>query len=113
MTAADAWDELAPGFSPFKVVCGAHPGSQLVERGGAVEAGDGFVVSAWKPRADRTVPETGSGVRHADGSRTFTLECPRCRRPKEIRQDSLIRLLRDGQADAKGRVVLDLSDLGF
>ena len=38
-----AWDDLPADHSPFKVVCSAHGGTQLVERGGAFGGADGFV----------------------------------------------------------------------
>ena len=112
-----AWDGLPADHSPFKVVCSAHGGTQLVERGGAFGGADGFVSVRWKPRAGRAVPESGTGVVHGDGSRTFVLECPECRRPKAVRQDHLVRLLREraaaGDVDHKGRVCLDLAELAF
>jgi hypothetical protein len=116
MTAVDAWAEvIAMGFSPFKVTCSAHRGSQLVRRGGAREAEDGFVHVFWLPHGDSPVPQSGAGVVHADGSGTFELRCPKCGQPRQIRQDRLVRLLRErvaaGDADTKGRVVLDLAEL--
>jgi hypothetical protein len=118
VAASDAWAELsAAGFSPFKVVCSAHRGSQLVRRGGARACGDGFVDVVWLPRGDSRVPQGGDGVVHADGSRTFELACPLCGQPKQVRQDSLVGLLQEraaaGKTDAKGRVVLDLAELEF
>jgi hypothetical protein len=116
MTANDAWAGLvADGFSPFKVTCSAHRGSQLVRRGGAREADDGFVHVLWLPHRDSPVPQSGAGVVHADGSGTFELRCPKCGQPRQIRQDRLVRLLRERvaakDADSKGRVVLDLAEL--
>jgi hypothetical protein len=116
MTAVDAWAEvIARGFSPFKVTCSAHRGTQLVRRGGAREAGDGFVHVVWLPHGASLVPLSGAGVVHADGTGTFELTCPKCGHPKQVRQDRLVRLLRErvvaGGADTKGRVVLDLADL--
>jgi len=73
-----AWDDLPADYSPFKVVCLArevHRGSQLCERGGAAEGGDGFVSVAWKPRAGRTVPQSGTGAANEGGGRTYTLTC--------------------------------------
>lgn len=76
MSAGDVWSELiGMGFSPFKVVCTAHSGTQLVERGGARPAGDGSADVVWLPRGDQRIPQSGTGVTHADGSRTFQLTC--------------------------------------
>ena len=115
-----AWDDLPAGFSPFKVVCldrAVHPGSQLCERGGAAEGSDGFVSVAWKPRAGRTVPQSGAGAANEGGGRTYTLTCPKCRKPKPVRHAHLVRLLRErwaaGGVDFRGRVVLDLAELAF
>ena len=118
MTASDAWAELvAAGFSPFKVTCTAHKGSQLVRRGGARQGDDGFVHVVWLPHGDSRVPQSGAGVRHQDGSGTFELTCPKCGQPRQARQDRLVELLQEragaGQIDAKGRVELDLADLAF
>lgn len=118
MAARDAWAEVvAEGFSPFKVECSAHRGSQLVRRGGARADEDGFVTVVWLPHGGSRVPLSGDGVVHADGSRTFELACPLCGQGKQVRQDTLVRLLREcavsGGVDAKGRVVLDLAELGF
>ena len=113
----DAWAGFPPGYSPFKIVCTAHNGSQLVERGGAKALGGGFVDVRWKPRGEQRIPQSRDGVVHADGSRTFEATCPKCGEPKEVRQDRLVGLLREraqaGDIDAKGRVVLDLAELGF
>lgn len=116
MTANDAWAELvAMGFSPFKVVCTAHTASQLVRRGGARRGDDGFVHVVWLPHGDDRVPQSGAGVRHADGSGTFELECPKCGHPRQARQDRLVELLQEralaGDVDTKGRIVLDLAEL--
>jgi hypothetical protein len=112
-----AWDDLPAGHSPFKVMCSAHGGTQLVERGGAFGGADGFVSVAWKPRAGRPVPQSGDGAANEGGGRTYTLECPKCRLPKEIRHGNLVRLLKEraaaGDVDHKGRVCLDLAELGF
>ena len=131
VTVSNAWADLPADHSPFKVVCTAHSGTQLVERGGAHEEPDGFVTIRWKPRNGRVVPESDTTVRHADGSKTsapggirradgsgtYTRECPVCRQPKEVRHGHLVTLLRErwqaGQTDAAGRVVLDLADVGF
>ena len=68
-------------------------------------------------RGEQRIPQSGSGVTHGDGSRTFELACPKCGQPKQLRQDTLVRLLREraasGDVDARGRVVLDLAELAF
>ena len=71
----------------------------------------------WLPHRDSRVPQGGEGVVHADGSRTYELNCPLCGQPKQVRQDSLVEMLqeraRTGKFDARGRVVLDLAELSF
>ncbi len=113
-----AWDDLPADHSPFTVVCLArevHRGAQRCERGGAREGDDGFVVVRWKPRAGRLIPHSGDGASNEGGGRTYTLTCPKCRKPQPVRQANLVRLLREraaaGRVGHKGAVVLDLGEL--
>lgn len=70
MSSGDAWAELVGmGLSPFKVVCSAHSGTQLVERGGAQTAEDGFVSMVWLPRGASPVDShDGAVVRAVPGA---------------------------------------------
>lgn len=108
----NAWAWMPPDHSPFKVICGSHNGV-LVERGGARP--DGNVV--WQPRDGRRIPEAGRGVRHADGSKTFSLSCRQCGKPKAVTQANLLRLLQEaaraGRVTRSGVVWLDLAGLPF
>lgn len=109
-----AWAGFPEGYSPFKVTCSLHGSPLLVRRGGAAVLGDGFTDVIWQGE----VPQSGDGVAHADGSRTFELSCPRCKRPRQARQGTLVRLLREAAAsgrdvDRNGVVVLDLAALPF
>lgn len=118
VTVTDAWASLiAEGYSPFKVVCGAHRGSQLVRRGGARSEADGRVTVRWEVHKGRGAPVAGAGVCDEDGAATFELTCPRCGHPVQVRRERLVGLLRDraqaGVIDAKGRVVLDLSEVAL
>jgi hypothetical protein len=118
MGAADAWAAvIAEGFSPFKVICDAHRGSQMVRRGGARPKPDGGVELRWEVYRGRGAPVSGAGISDDDGASTLELTCPQCGQPRQFRRENLVRLLREralaGQVDAKGRVVLNLADLHF
>jgi hypothetical protein len=80
-----------PDHSPFKVICTRHNGV-LIERGRARP--DGSVV--WQPREGRTVPESGRGVHYADRTKTVSLLCRQCGKPKAVAQVNLVRLLQEG-----------------
>jgi hypothetical protein len=112
------WGVMAAGgFSPFKVVCTAHRGSQMVRRGAARTGPGGMVELQWEVYRGRGAPAAGDGMYDAEGLATFGLECPKCGHPREIRRERLVGLLRDraraGVVDAKGRVVLDLAELAL
>ena len=115
-TVTDAWAEMiAEGYSPFKIVCEDHRGSQMVKRGGARPAPGGGTELCWEVRRGEGAPAAGAGMYDADGLTTFELECPKCGYPRQVRRERLVQLLREraqaGRTDAKGRVVLDLSEL--
>jgi hypothetical protein len=124
VTATDPWLTLPPGCDPlFKVVCRLHRSPLLVKRGGVMRYPDGHTEIFWVGgiplparvilHGDGSKTREPGGIRHADGSRTFELACPECRRPEEIRQDSLLQWLdrttAAGDVDRRGVVTPDLA----
>ena len=107
------WAELVvDGFSPFKVVC-RRTGKQLAGRGGARQGGDGFV-SVGGGLTGTAAPQSGAGwcTRTGRGRSSRRARSAGSRgRSGRTGCGPLRERAAAGDADTKGRVVLDLAEL--